>query len=746
MQCGRGLVRGLNEYLGTSKSEPIVQRLVNRARIDLGQSAPCQKLPPRLARRREEIIDAYVRSNSGMSNQGMEEPIFALLAAEGIPSTLLGKFQGLISASRGRMGLLINPRIREQTDTAARRPIIEGFVRDHIEWTLVSMVGPIQRLLRKTSITPLSDKHLARIIGTIKRELETALGDGSTSPTTENPIGLSPVVAAQSVTTSEKAARLAKVREYILAHPDQKGQVLMDGLCGYLGTTYNVKTVTVLMKQVRGELRLPARSPKLSPAQTRRREEIIDAFVAAHPPFSNFDMEEPIAAQVEAEQIPPTPTMSLPKYISNSRSGLIMPIHSHRPDRRAVIEEFLRDHTGLNTRDMIGPIQQLMRAKNLTKVSDYSLIVYISEIRRELRSTTSSPPTTTTIEPDLVGNGDAEETREDNTFCAKRQRIGEREYTRAHASLGQLEGEEGGFDEADLVRFKRTRRASHKRLRQQAESDIDHDRDKDAFSTYPDDDYEEGGGSSAHADIYAVDNDTEYECGTRGEESESLDSSAGRHSRREIRRRAARRRQLVGEYLVSNPEQRGAALIDGIREFLITKNKTCARPTISRVIAVARVDVGLPTHPPNLPRELIRRRDHIVDEYVRSHPNEMGLSMKKPISDLFEAAGIPKCGFSTIERIILASRERQGLPRWDKPDSEDSAIRKGIITDYIKHHPTLSGNQMAQPIQELLALTVVRPITDSRLKVLRDIMDEGADGAPSDDPDHGVDPSRNDAV
>ena len=179
------------------------------------------------------------------------------------------------------------------------------------------------------------------------------------------------------LTASEKAARLEKVREYILAHPDLKGESLVDGINGHMGTTYSVSTVAELVSKVREELGQPVRGVRLSPAQMRRRDQIIDKYVAGHPTDSNADLAKAIAALLRAEDLPLTPFNSLPRYIGVSRRRLSLPANSNRSERNAVIEEFLRDHPEWQIQDMVAPIQQLMRAKGLTEITDRSLMDHI---------------------------------------------------------------------------------------------------------------------------------------------------------------------------------------------------------------------------------------------------------------------------------------------------------------------------------------------------------------------------------
>ena len=413
----------------------------------------------------------------------------------------------------------------------------------------------------------------------------------------------------------------------------------MNGLCDYLGTTYSVTTVASMVKEVRSELGLPVRVHRLSATQTRRRKQIIDEYVAAHPRVSTFDMEKPIAAQLEAELIPPTPPGSLATYISDSRRRLniLSVAHSDMADRKVMIEEFLRQHSGLQSQDTIAPIQQLMQARKMRKLTGSSLLNCIREIKKESRSTTPSPPTTTTIQPNTFGRDAAE-----NAAIAKRQRRGEihdermhlAESDRSHRIHGQLAGDVIRADED--ARSDKTCRGSRKRQRRGDESDIEQSGDGDdpSLTNHGDDDEEDEGG---HADIHdeermmchgvgsalgqpalvegdaaavpdqsrgaeediAADHESEPECGEPG----SVDASPGR-GRSEILWQTSLRRQWVGEYLMLNQDQRGPALIDGIRGFLITKNISCSRPTIARLIPVARVDVGLPTYQPNLPRAL----------------------------------------------------------------------------------------------------------------------------------------------
>ena len=404
----------------------------------------------------------------------------------------------------------------------------------------------------------------------------------------------------------------------------------MNGLCDYLGTTYSVTTVASMVKEVRSELGLPVRVHRLSAAQTRRRKQIIDEYVAAHPKLPNSDMEKPIAAQLEAELIPPTPPGSLATYISDSRRRLNIPSvsHSDMADRKVMIKEFLRQHSGLQCQDTIAPIQQLMQARKMRKLTDSSLLNCIREIKKESRSTTPSPPTTTTIQPNTIGTDAAE-----NVASAKRQRRGEihdermhlAESDRSHRIHGQLAGDVIRADED--ARSDKTCRGSRKRQRRGDGSDIEHSGDgNDPSLTNHGDDGEEDGG---HADIHdedrmmclgvrsalgqpalvegnaaaGSDQSREHECEPECGESGSVNAEAGL-GRSEILWQTSLRRQWVGEYMMLNPGQRSSALIDGIRGFLITKNISCSRPTIARLIPVARVDVGLPTYQPNLPRAL----------------------------------------------------------------------------------------------------------------------------------------------
>ena len=210
-----------------------------------------------------------------------------------------------------------------------------------------------------------------------------------------------------------REVRKAKIREYILAHPDQMGQELLNGLRACIGESHSKSALQLWARKARVELGQPFPRLKTYKQSTRRRDEIMDEYVATHPTLSNDHIAESIAPLLEAENIPFGNENNLKRLISESRArtGMSAKLAQQKfaSDRLEVIEAFMRDHPTLTASRMIKPIQLAFRAQGLP-VSDSQLYKYISITRQKMGTAESLSAPLPVIDDDEIGHGNTETT------------------------------------------------------------------------------------------------------------------------------------------------------------------------------------------------------------------------------------------------------------------------------------------------------------------------------------------------
>ena len=213
-----------------------------------------------------------------------------------------------------------------------------------------------------------------------------------------------------------RADQKERAREYVLAHPVEKGGVLISGLRDYLGTHTAESTLHAWIREIRLEVGQAVRPPKLCAGLVRRRKKIIDAYITANSRDQNLHMIGPINAKFEAENIPTVTPVTLEGYIGRSRRRLRIPaVRNWRVnvERQTMIENFVRDHMSWTCAQSLQPIQELLRQSSIPDRAEVNLLNSIRAVKKRLEVASS----TTTIRPE---SGDAHPGQEGGQAVARR--------------------------------------------------------------------------------------------------------------------------------------------------------------------------------------------------------------------------------------------------------------------------------------------------------------------------------------
>ena len=206
---------------------------------------------------------------------------------------------------------------------------------------------------------------------------------------------------------SARMAREEKIREYVMANPDQHGPAFVTGLNAYLGHTYHRSSLAYSVRRVRMELGHVVENIRLSSAQVRQRGKIIDGFIAAHPRVPNRLLESPINALMEAAGLPRISHKSFTQFMSQSRRRLNIPAYFtssvNAVERNGIIKDLMREHDKGTAQDMMEPLKPVLQASNLGNITEHHLRRAIRWVKRRSLPSTPAPvtttPTSTTTEP-----------------------------------------------------------------------------------------------------------------------------------------------------------------------------------------------------------------------------------------------------------------------------------------------------------------------------------------------------------
>ena len=387
---GNALIDGLRVHLGADISRSGLLSCVREARIELGQAVGPPRVSAALAPRRDQIIDEYVAANPRALNIHMVAPINAKLEFAEIPTVTPVTLPKYLALSRGRLNM--PARLSPSVNVVERKAIITTYVGDHMDLSCNRMLEPIRELLRANNVPDRAELTLLRNIQEVKQELVAA----ASSTTTIAPesgrldaISDAPQQHRWKKSDSEIAERQEKIRGYLLAHPGQRGHLLARGLNALFGTSHISKTWLPWVREVRKELYGPTipRALRLPSGQARRRNQIIDEFVAANLEAPNVSMKAPINAILEAEGIPTGSSSTLETHIVHSRKRLNAPARSavdKAAERRAVIENYVQDHSDLSDGEMVAALRPIIQADYIGKVADRYLKESIRLARAKL--------------------------------------------------------------------------------------------------------------------------------------------------------------------------------------------------------------------------------------------------------------------------------------------------------------------------------------------------------------------------
>ena len=164
---GLQLTDSLNIHLGTSLRYKTLLNMIREARAELGHHIQ----PPRAHGNhfRKNLMDEFVKANPSLSIPEMIEAIPAIFDAAGLPQVSDGSVRPMIYQSRVRTG--INRLSVQSMNAAARRDVIETFLKDHPGWSTASMADPIQQVMLANGIS-ITDPQLRKSIRRIKWEME----------------------------------------------------------------------------------------------------------------------------------------------------------------------------------------------------------------------------------------------------------------------------------------------------------------------------------------------------------------------------------------------------------------------------------------------------------------------------------------------------------------------------------------------------------------------------------------------
>ena len=202
-----------------------------------------------------------------------------------------------------------------------------------------------------------------------------------------------------------RAERERLIREYVGANPDLARPALLRGLVGHIGHSYSEAVLLRWVRKARISLGHAVQA-RFTPAQARRRDEIVDHHVSRNPSLSHPRLAELIVEQLVTENLfsIARSKSSIYNCITNARKRLSKP---GTAERLALIEGFVRDNLGSTVASMLEPAKQLLQARLVPEIRDVDLFDTIYKIKRDLLTrraleqartmmTTAKPPTTTT--------------------------------------------------------------------------------------------------------------------------------------------------------------------------------------------------------------------------------------------------------------------------------------------------------------------------------------------------------------
>ena len=204
---------------------------------------------------------------------------------------------------------------------------------------------------------------------------------------------------------SARAERERLIREYVGANPDLARPALLRGLVGHIGHSYSEAVLLRWVRKARISLGHAVQA-RFTPAQARRRDEIVDHHVSRNPGLSHPRLAELIVEQLVTENLfsIARSKSSIYNCITNARKRLSKP---GTAERLALIEGFVRDKLGSTVASMLEPVKQLLQARLVPEIRDVNLFDTIHKVKRDLLArraleqartmmTTAKPPTTTT--------------------------------------------------------------------------------------------------------------------------------------------------------------------------------------------------------------------------------------------------------------------------------------------------------------------------------------------------------------
>ena len=413
-QGGPALMRGLNTHLGEFYGKSSLKRWVREVRLSLGHSVAGGRLTPAHARRRDEIVDEHVTRNPGMHITRLAELIEEQLVAEGIPRPAArATTVSCINASRRRLNA--RTKVCSTANSAERKELIDGFVRDHFEMPVVSMIEPLRQLLQGREFGDPTDSALSDAIYRSKRRVLSRAFEESQSTTTEIPEGAGETVGSAPLKLlprrvpkgkdlesalhagTEQAAFMRKICDFMMAaNPELRGSELVSQLNSHLGTSVSKNTMRKWMRKAREE-HCPSVALPMGAGNSihRGRKQFIDEYVSANPTLSEEEMMEPLAVLLMAERIPFRSHLWLQKSIHRSWVRLGKTGRHSKSKlagvRKVIIEAFIHEHIGWEPARMIEPLQQQLDARNLT-ISRSTILKSIHRIMKEATIGTTIGP------------------------------------------------------------------------------------------------------------------------------------------------------------------------------------------------------------------------------------------------------------------------------------------------------------------------------------------------------------------